>query len=182
MPTVEKEIEMNFRLLHCSAMRWRRSILLFTFLCLFLWNEGLRAESITNLPTGRIVKVLQLLMDTNGAAAVTPSLFDRDAYQAWLLEHTNEVSGVRFDVCWKARHARGLTLKVRVELRGVGAGGLPTEARLEQTVTPKMFHHWISLTLAGPDYKKLGTLAAWRATLWNGQQKISEQKSFLWSL
>ena len=25
-------------------------------------------------------------------------------------------------------------------------------------------------------------LAAWRASLWNGQQKISEQKSFLWSL
>ncbi|HEV2318964.1 MAG TPA: hypothetical protein VGV18_04395, partial [Verrucomicrobiae bacterium] len=111
-----------------------------------------------------------------------PSLFDRDAYQAWLLEHTNAVSGIRFDVCWTARHAHRVTLTVRMELRGVGAGGLPTEASLEQTVTPKIFRHWISLTLAGADYKKLGTLAAWRATLWNGQQKISEQKSFLWAL
>jgi hypothetical protein len=121
-------------------------------------------------------------MDTNGAVATTPSLFDRDAYQAWLMEHTNEVSGIRFDVCWKARHADRQTLKLRVELRGVGAGGMPTEAVLEQTVTPKIFHHWISLTLAGQSYKKLRTLAAWRATLWNGQQEISEQKSFLWSL
>jgi hypothetical protein len=163
-------------------MRWRRLILFFTFVCLSLWNEALQAESAADPPTGRIIKVLPLLMDTNGAAAVSPSLFDRDAYQAWLLEHTNEVSGVRFDVCWKARHARGSTLKVRVELRGVGAGGLPTEAVIERTVTPKMFHHWISLTLAGRDYKKLGALAAWRATLWNGQQRISEQRSFLWSL
>lgn len=121
-------------------------------------------------------------MDTNGAVATSPSLFDRDAYQAWLLEHTNEVSGIRFDVCWKARHARGLKLKVRVQARGVGAGGLPTEAILEQIVTPRTFHHWISLTLDGRDYKKLGTPAAWRVTLWNGKQKVSEQRSFLWSL
>jgi len=173
---------MGRALVHCSAMRWRRLIRLFTFVCLFFWSGGLRAESAANPPTGQIIKVLPLMMDTNGAVATSPSLFDRDAYQAWLLEHTNEVSGIRFDVCWRAHHARGLILKVRVELRGVGVGGLPTETILEQMVTPKFFHHWISLTLAGRDYKKLGTLAAWRATLWNGQQKISEQKSFLWSL
>jgi hypothetical protein len=157
-------------------------ILLFTFVCLLLWGHDLRADSISKSPTGRIVKVLTLLMDTNGAVATSPSLFDRDAYQAWLLEHTNAVSGIRFDICWTAHHAHRVTLKVRMELRGVGARGLPTEVLLEQTVTPKIFHHWISLTLAGPDYKKLGTLAAWRATLWNGQKKISEQRSFLWSL
>ncbi|MGH7939479.1 MAG: hypothetical protein ACREFR_00215 [Limisphaerales bacterium] len=135
-----------------------------------------------NAPVGRIVKVLPLLMDTNGAVATSPSLFDRDAYQAWLQEHTNDISGIRFDVCWKARHAHGRKLTIRVELRGVMVNGLPTEATLEQTVTPKLFHHWISLTLAGRAYKNLGTLAAWRATLWNGQQKLGEQKSFLWSL
>lgn len=176
------EIEMEGRLVHRFAMRWRRLILFFIFVCLDLGGHNLRADSISNAPTGRIAKVLSLLMDTNGAVATSPSLFDRDAYQAWLLEHTNSVSGVRFDVCWKARHTQGMTLELRVELRGVGAGGMPTEAVLEQTVRPKLFHHWISLTLAGRDYKKLGTLAAWRATLWNGQQKISEQKSFLWSL
>jgi hypothetical protein len=176
------EIEIERRLVHRFGMRWRRLILFFTLMCPVLWSHDLRAESTSNSPAGRIIKVLPLLMDTNGAVATTPSLFDRDAYQAWLLEHTNQVSGIRFDVCWKARHARHKTLTLRVELRGVGAGGMPTEAALEQTVTPKIFHHWISLTLAGQNYKKLGTLAAWRATLWNGQQKIGEQKSFLWSL
>ncbi|HUA66702.1 MAG TPA: hypothetical protein VME24_12700 [Alphaproteobacteria bacterium] len=170
---------MNPRLVHRSAMQWPRLLLLLIFACFA--GHDLRADSISSPPTGRIIKVLSLLMDTNGAVATSPSLFDRDAYQALLLEHTNDVSGIRFDVCWKARHARGVKLKVRVELRGVAPNGLPTEAVLEQTVTPKTFHRWISLTLAGGDYKKLGTLAAWRATLWNGQRKLSEQKSFLWS-
>jgi len=41
---------------------------------------------------GRIIKTLPLLLDTKGQAAISPSLFDRDAYQAYLREHTNEVS------------------------------------------------------------------------------------------
>ena len=164
-------------------MRWRWLILFFVFFSLALWSHDTRAESesVSNI-TGRVVKVLPLLMDTNGAVATSPSLFDRDAYQAYLHQHTNDVSGIRFDVCWAAHHARGLKLTVRVEVRGIGARGLPTEAKLEQTVTPKLFNHWKSLTLVGADYKKLGTLSAWRATLWNGKQKLGEQRSFLWSM
>jgi hypothetical protein len=157
-----------------------RAILFGLFLLLF-WGTDLRADS-TPAPTGHIAKVLPFLMNKKGQVAPSPSLFDRDAYQAYLLEHTNEVSGIRFDVSWNAHHASGMKLKLRLDLKGVGAGGLPTQTVLEQTVTPKFFHHWISLTLAGPDYKKFGALAAWHATLWNGGQLIGEQQSFLWSL
>lgn len=163
-------------------MRWRRLILFIALFSLGLWGNVLRADTVSSGPSGAIVKVLPLLMDTNGAVALSPSLFDRDAYQAFLRRHTNDVSGIRCDVCWKARKARGLMLTLRVELRGIGAGGRPTEAVLEESVTPKLFHHWKSLTLAGAGYKKLGALAAWRATLWNGKEKLGEQQSFLWSL
>jgi hypothetical protein len=88
---------------------------------------------------------------------------------------------MRFDVQWKAHHASGLALKLRLELRGVTASGLPTQTVVEQTVESKLFHHWTSLTLSGADYKSFGVLSAWRATLWNGGQLIGEQKSFLWS-
>ena len=157
-----------------------RALLIGLFLLLFCGTD-LRADS-TSPPTGRIIKVLPLLMNKKSQVAPSPSLFDRDAYQAYLLKQTNEVSGIRFDICWKAHNASGLQLKLRLEARGVGAGGLPTQTVLEQTVTPKFFRHWISLTLAGRDYKKFGALAAWRATLWNGSQLIGEQQSFLWSL
>ncbi|HTR40476.1 MAG TPA: hypothetical protein VMH87_02510 [Pseudomonadales bacterium] len=141
----------------------------------------LRADSTTNLQTGRILKVLPFLVDTNGAVALSPSLFDRDAYQFYLLEHTNDVSSMRFDVQWKAKHVEGLTLKLRLELRGVTRGGMPTAKTLEQNVESKIFHHWTTLTLSGADYKSFGVLSAWRATLWDGDQLLGEQKSFLWS-
>lgn len=159
----------------------RRAILFMPLFFLVALACNLRADSASDPITGHVSKVLTLFMDTNGVVAPSPSLFDRDAYQAYLLEHTNEISGVRMEVCWGARHARGTNLKVRVELKGIGTSGIPTEATLEQTVTPGLFHHWTALTLNGPGYKNFGVLAAWRATLWNGAQLLGEQESFLWS-
>jgi hypothetical protein len=162
-------------------MRWLRLTLLLPILFLLAQAANLRADSTNHPPAGKIIKVLSFLMDTNGAIALSPSLFDRDAYQHYLLEHTNDVAGMRFDVQWKAQHASGLDLTMRLELKGVTPGGLPTQRVLEQPVAQKFFHHWTSLTLSGADYKSFGVLSAWRATLWNGGQLLCEQKSFLWS-
>jgi hypothetical protein len=52
---------------------------------------------------------------------------------------------------------------------------------LEQEVKLRgWFSHWASLPLTGDEYKKIGEVTAWRATLWDGDQMIGEQKSFLW--
>jgi hypothetical protein len=130
--------------------------------------------------SGRVVKVLPLLLDLSGHDAVTPSLFDRDAYQAWLRLNTNQISALRFDVWCKTANADKTKLKLRVELRGVGENNLPRVAVLEKAAATGFFHRWTSLTLDGADYKNLGALVAWRATLWSGDQMLSEQKSFLW--
>ncbi len=155
----------------------------FLLLPTLLWLAGagvVRADSLA--PTGRVLKVLPLYLDQTNQVATSPSLFDRDAYQAWLLLHTNEISGMRFDIQWQAKHIIGTNLFLRLELRGtVSPTNMPSQKILEEPVTPKVFHHWATLTLAGPDYKKFGTLAAWRASLWNGGQLLGEQTSFLWS-
>jgi hypothetical protein len=71
------------------------------------------------------------------------------------------------------------TLKLKVEMRGVATGNLPRQATLEQEIkTGKS--DWTSLTLTGDEYKKLGEVTAWRVTIWEGDQMIGEQKSFLW--
>lgn len=158
-------------------MQWFR--VLFFALLVFSGTARLRADIFA--PSGRVLKVLPLLMDTNSQIAISPSLFDRDAYQAWLLEHTNQISGLRFDIEWKAKHASELKLTLRLELHGIGAGGMPRVKTLEENVTPKTFNHWSTLTLKGLDYKNFGVLAAWRASLWNGSQLLGEQQSFLWS-
>lgn len=129
---------------------------------------------------GRIVKMLPLFLDLKGHDAVSPSLYDRDAYQAYLRRHTNEISALRFDFLWQVENPSAAKYKLRIELRGVGEGSKPTQTALEQEVTPPLLRRWNSLTLGGADYKNFGGLVAWRATLWRGDRLLSEQKSFLW--
>jgi len=120
------------------------------------------------------------LLDQKGRVALSPSLFDRDAYQARLHENTNLVSGVRYDVLWSASHAGDAPLTVRVELRGVGTNNLPRLKTLETRVKPGLFRKWTDLKLEGEEYRQFGAVTAWRATLWADDQLLSEQKSFLW--
>ena len=129
---------------------------------------------------GRIVKMLPLFLDLKGHDAISPSLYDRDAYQAYLRQHTNEISAIRFDFLWQVENPSVAKYKLRIELRGIGAGGKPTQTMLEQEAQPPSLRGWNCLTLGGADYKDFGELIAWRATLWRGDQLLSEQKSFLW--
>jgi hypothetical protein len=149
-------------------------------LVILLLLGSLASVSAGGTVTGRVVKVLPLFLDLKGHDAISPSLYDRDAYQVYLRAHTNEISAVRFDVLWKASDADTAKLKLRIELRGIGAGGLPKETVLEQEVTPRFFRSWTSILLGGGDYKNFGEVVAWRTTLWSGEQLLGEQKSFLW--
>jgi hypothetical protein len=138
------------------------------------------SNAVPAAPSGSIVKVLPLLLNLKGQDAVSPSLFDRDAYQVYLRIHTNEVSAVRYDILWSASNTATNGLKLRLELRGYDTNSLPRATTLEQTVTPHYFRHWTSLTMGGDDYKNFGDATAWRATLWSGDKLLGEQKSFLW--
>lgn len=153
----------------------RRSIFLLT-LC-FALAAGISAGAAT----GRVIKVLPQLLDLKGRQTVSPSLYERDAYQAFLRVHPDQVSGMRFAIQWKARGHSAPPLKLKVEMRGSARGDLPTRLTLEREVKPGgWFSHWISVPLTGEDYKKFGALTAWRVTLWDGEQLLSEQHSFLW--
>ena len=129
---------------------------------------------------GRVVKMLPLFLDLKGHDAVSPSLYDRDAYQAYLRQHPSEISAVRFDFLWQVEHPSAAKYKLRIELRGIGADGKPTRSMLEEEAPPPLLRRWNFLVLGGADYKNFGELIAWRATLWRGDQLLSEQKSFLW--
>ena len=130
---------------------------------------------------GRVLKVLPHFLDLKGRHALSPSLFDRDAYQAQLRQHPEQRSGVRFDVQWKGRSDPGRPLKLRVELRGMAKGDLPRTKVLEREVTSRSnWSHWAGITLAGEDYHEAGNVTAWRVTLLDGDKVLSNQQSFLW--
>jgi hypothetical protein len=150
--------------------------LLMSLLLLGSLSAALAGDAVA----GRVVKVLPFFLDLKGHEALSPSLYDRDAYQAYLRRHIDQQSAMRFDVLWKVSNPGSTELKLRIELRSIARNGMPHQATLEQTVAPHFFRHWDTLMLTGEDYRDLGELVAWRATLWSGSQMLGEQKSFLW--
>ena len=58
-----------------------RSLLWLTLVCWFA------AVLTAGASTGRVFKVLPHFLDTNGVHTLSPSLYERDAYQAHLRQH-----------------------------------------------------------------------------------------------
>jgi len=149
-----------------------RFIILFAML---VWT------GVASAATGKVIKVLPHLLDSQGRHMLAPSLYDRDAYQAELRKHPDKCSGVRFDVQWRVADITATNnVVLRVEVRGTAKNKPPGELRLEQWLTAPRGGHWTNLTLTGESYKELGGVTAWRVTLWAGDELLGEQKSFLW--
>ena len=143
-----------------------------------LFSLGLAVSA--SAATGKVIKVLPHFLDAKGQHTTSPSLYDRDAYQALLRQQPEKRSGLRYDVQWKARAATG-PVKLRVELRGLAQGNLPRQKTIETPVNAgRGASRWNGVVLAGEDYKAFGEVTAWRVTLWDGETLLGEQKSFLW--
>lgn len=140
----------------------------------------LAAAFSVSAASGKVVKVLPHFLDLKGRHSLSPSLYDRDAYQAQLRQNPDQCSGVRFDILWRGRSETNEMATLRVELRGTARGDLPGQTSLETQVRITGTGHWARLKLDGENYKKFGEITAWRATLWSGDQLLGEQKSFLW--
>src|SRR2546423_5310473 len=129
----------------------------------------------TGLPvqgaTGKVMKVLPQFLDLKGRSSISPSLYDRDAYQAHLQQHPQERSAMRFEVEWKSRSPVWEALKLRLQMRGVAQGNFPKTLALEIPVEPSgWFGRWDSIPLTAEQYKDLGEVTAWRGSLWGGEQ------------
>jgi hypothetical protein len=130
--------------------------------------------------TAKVAKVLPQYLDLKGRTSISPSLYERDVYQAKLLQNPDMRSGLVFNVLWKSGKVEK-PLKLRVEARGVLRGKSASTVTQEKAVTHAgTFGSWEKFTVTGDDFKNLETLTAWRATLWDGDTQLSEYKSHLW--
>jgi len=145
-------------------MRWLLSVMSIVLLTAAAAHAG----------SGKIVKVLPHYLDQQGRHTLSPSLYERDAYQAHLRKHATEVSTLRFDVQWRGS---GAGLKIRVEARGRKN---TTPLVLEQAVKSGVFSRWNEVVLSREQYQQLGEVTAWRVTLWAGDQQLAGSASFLW--
>ena len=125
---------------------------------------------------GRISKVLPHWLDLQGRHTLSPSLLERDAYQAKLRADRTLCSGIRFDVKW-AKNTSG-TVKLQLELRVTG------EAKpivRELAVKPSRRGGWDAVTLEGDAFMAIGKIIAWRVRLLDGDIELAERRSFLWT-
>ena len=124
---------------------------------------------------GKISKVLPHWLDLQGRHTLSPSLLERDAYQAKLRADRTLCSGIRFDVKW-AKNTSG-TVKLQLELRVTG------EAKpivRELAVKPSRRGGWDAVTLDGDAFRAMGEIVAWQVLLLDGDIELAERRSFLW--
>jgi hypothetical protein len=130
---------------------------------------------------GRVCKVLPQFLDKKGRQSLSPSLYERDAYQFYLRKHPQLRTSLRLEVLWKARGVDWQKTKLRAELRGLLTNSLQTVTLEEPVKKSGIFGSWAEFNITGDEYKKFGELVAWRVTLWEGDRQLSEQESFLWT-
>ncbi len=140
---------------------------------------------VSHAASGRVLKVLPMYFDHTGRHMLSPSLYERDAYQFYLRQHPELRAGMKFSVQWKAKGRSEFPFILRLELRGIAKGDLPRQMILMKFVRPRgLFSDWTELLISADDYTAFGEVTAWRVSLWEiGSESeilLGEQKSFLW--
>ena len=149
-------------------MIWRALILL------------LLSVSLAEAAEAKILKVLPHLLDREGRHTLSPSLYERDAYQVHLRENEELISALRFDIQYKGPRPAPDDLVMKIEIRGSGTGLAETET-FEAKVKPTgFFAKWAGIVLDREAYQRIGEIIAWRVTLWSGGLIVAEEESFLW--
>ncbi|HEY3860506.1 MAG TPA: hypothetical protein VGO59_01355 [Verrucomicrobiae bacterium] len=130
---------------------------------------------------GRVLKVLPQLLDLRGRHALSPSLYERDAYQFHLRKYPKARGGARLAVQWKAKKADWSKLTLRAEMRWLQGDTIRTVTMEEPAVKTGYFSNWSEFRVEGADYAGLGEIVAWRVTLLEDGHPLGELESFLWS-
>lgn len=127
-----------------------------------------------------IVKVLPHLLDLKGKASLAPGLFQRDAYQGQLRKDPKLVSGMRFNVQWKAKGIPSDDLVIRVWLKTSGRSpNDPLELKAPVRGNRK-WGHWSAVAYDGKLFQDNGQVLAWKVELLQGEKPVAAQTSFLW--
>lgn len=133
----------------------------------------------------RIIKVLPCLLDAEGRASLHPSLYERDAYQALLRRESGRVGGLRFDILWRASRVVGApSLVLKLEMRGSSRDPGSKAGDVVEVVRPVPASYagrsWSQVVLGPDEFRRVGEVSAWKATLLRGEEVVASSQSFLW--
>ena len=134
----------------------------------------------SRMPASRLIKVLPHLLDSELRSARAPSLYQRDAYQAYLRQHPEQVSTVRFDVQSKVFRRDASEPRLRLTLRmanRIESDPVVVEAPVKAGVWGRS---WQSLQVDPEIYRAGGKVVAWRIEMLKNGAIVDSQSSFLW--
>jgi hypothetical protein len=148
---------------------------------LIIWGLlSLTSGALLGADKASIVKVLPHLLDLQGKASLAPGLFQRDAYQGQLRKDPKRVSGMRFNVQWKAKGIPADELMLKVWLKTSGRS--PNDPL--QLTAPirgnRKLGRWSSVYYDGKLFTDNGQVLAWKVELLHGETSLATQTSFLW--
>ncbi len=150
---------------------------------IFIFSAVVSISQMLPAETSRVkaIKVLRHLVDAKGRHTLSPSLLDRDAYQAHLREHPEAVGGMRFELQWKLLSGVLVHPIIRVDIRhgsGNTIGQFTKSAPIK--AGKKRRSQWHRLAISSEEYARLGAIMAWRVSLWDGERMLARWESFLW--
>jgi hypothetical protein len=130
---------------------------------------------------GKVIKVLPQFLDKEGRHALSPSLYERDAYQFILRRSPTKQAALRLAVQWKAKNVDWSKLTLHAEMRGL-TNDILHSITLEQSVHKTgHYSNWSEVKIEGEKFHEFGRLVAWRVSLWEGDRQLGQLQSFLWS-
>src|SRR5690606_22647269 len=100
----------------------------------------------------RIKKVLPHFIDAKGRTSLSPSLYERDAYQFLMRTQPDKRSGLRFDVQWTGAK-KNQSLSLQLELRGVNNNDIQTRRITVPVRKTGFFSTWSAAILSEADYR-----------------------------
>lgn len=159
---------------------WNTSSLMRNIAIVFMFIGLLVLPTESALAEGKIYKVLPHLLDLKGKHTSSPSLFERDAYQEFLKENPSLISGIGFDIHWKCPSGHERDLNIVMEIRGSKNYQASPTRKIIKAKAKKYFKTWSRITLSNKEMESIGKIVAWKVSLMEGNETLTEHFSFLW--
>lgn len=142
---------------------------------------GCSTENVVQKPGYAVLKVNRNLYDQFGyETELVGDLKGEAVYQYELRHAPDKQFGCRFHIKWKAPRGTAQARLV-LDVRGLNKNN---ETVLDQfTVTRSLVEDWAewsTIDINGPQFKRLGTIMAWRVSIYNRDRVMAELPSGNW--
>lgn len=158
-----------------------RGLLVFGLVLLALL-AGCSTPNSVQKPGYQVVKVNRTLLDQWGHETGTEvgDLKAEAVYQFDLRHNPKLQFGARFHIKWKAPD-KAPQLKLQLDVRGLTADNLVVYDTLtEEHPAMDGWAEWSTIDIKGERFKKLGTITAWKVSIFSGGELKAELPSGNW--